>query len=124
MRSQSLPTGRLFWFLEEDQVDSPSVVAVALGSSAASLGSLRAAATRALPNGSRLTRSRAGVVVALVPAIEGDMRQIAESARQRVADALGDPETAAGAGGPRDTAVGAHVAMLQAEHALVVGRAL
>ncbi len=106
-------------------MESASVLAIAFGSSSVPLGTLRHAVARALPPDTRIPRARDGIVVTLVATLgHTGARAYAESARKRIAQAIGDADCGAGIGGPRDTTVGAHVAMLQAEQALCLGRAL
>jgi len=70
-------------------------------------------------------RSRAGVAAALRELTDPiDARVHAESLRARLAKATGDDAVSAGVGGPMRGATGAHLALLQAEQAVVVGRGL
>ena len=89
---------------------------------AASSARLRVAVAEIVP-GSRVLRSR-GIVVALRE-ISGsiDTRAHAESLRRRVGQACGDDSLSAGVGGPKRGTTGAHLALLQAEQAVIVGRA-
>lgn len=101
------------------------LAAIALECPGASLPALRGACERALPPDGRLARSRRGIVVALLPIRDrASLRTAAEAFRAAVAVALDDPQCTAGVGAPREGIVGAHVAMLQAEQALHVGRGL
>jgi purine catabolism regulator len=72
-----------------------------------------------------VVRSRTGVVAALRE-LAGtiDARAHAEALRSRVARANGDDGLSAGVGGPKRGTTGAHLALLQAEQAVVLGRAL
>ncbi len=101
------------------------LAAIAVECPGASLPALRAACERALPAEGRVTRSRRGVVVALFPVSDrAALRAAAEAIRSAVAVTLGDPRCTAGVAAPRAGVVGAHVAMLQAEQALHLGRGL
>lgn len=78
--------------------------------------------------GARVVRSRAGVAAALHE-LNGDADTIdprahAEALRIRIAKMTGDRDVSAGVGGPKRGVTGAHFALLQAEQAVVVGRAL
>ncbi len=53
----------------------------------------------------------------------GDAREEAEKLRQRVGSAL-DDDVSAGVAGPKPGTSGAHFALVQAEHALAVGRGM
>lgn len=85
---------------------------------------LRAAVDRALGSSSRVVRARDGLLTAVR---EGeplrDPRDFVETHRASVAAELDDPTVSAGFGAPRDRAGLPHAAM-QAEHALLLGRAL
>ena len=73
----------------------------------------------------RIVRSRSGVVAALRElAGSVDARVYAESFRSRLVRANGDEALSAGVGGPKRGTTGAHLALLQAEQAVVLGRAL
>jgi purine catabolism regulator len=78
-----------------------------------------------LAPGARVVRSRSGGAAALHE-LDGDLdaRAHAEALRARVARMAGDAGVSAGVGGPKRGAAGAHLALLQAEQAVVVGRAL
>lgn len=106
-----------------DRQRAGKFVAISFGGAGARGGALRSAAASALPHG-RVVRSAEGVVTVLLEADRSELETIAERARVRIAATLGDPELSAGIGGPRSSVAGAHVAMLQAEHALQLGRAL
>jgi len=85
---------------------------------------LRVAIAELVPD-ARVVRSRSGIAAALRE-VAGpvDTRTDAESLRARLAEATGDDALSAGVGGPKRGAAGAHLALLQAEQAVVVGRAL
>lgn len=101
------------------------LAAIAVECPGTSLPALRGACERALPAEGRVTRSRRGVVVALFPVSDrAALRAAAEAIRSAMAVALGDPRCTAGVAAPREGVVGAHVAMLQAEQALHLGRGL
>jgi len=101
------------------------LAAIAVECPGVSLPALRGACERALAAEGRVTRSRRGVVVALFPVSDrAALRAAAEAIRSAIAVALGDPRCAAGVAAPRQGVVGAHVAMLQAEQALHLGRGL
>src|SRR5256712_993486 len=100
-------------------------VAIAVASRDATVGArLRVVVTELAPP-ARVMRARGGTVVALreldAPI---DARALAEAVRSRVAAAVGDPALSVGFGGPKKGATGAHLAMLQAEQAVAVGRAI
>jgi len=100
-------------------------VAIAVASRDATVGArLRVVVTELAPP-ARVMRARGGTVVALreldAPI---DARALAETVRSRVAAAVGDPALSVGFGGPKKGATGAHLAMLQAEQAVAVGRAI
>lgn len=73
----------------------------------------------------RVVRARNGTVAALRE-LNGtiDVRAQADALRNRLAQATGDAELSAGVGGPKRGATGAHLALLQAEHAVAMGRTL
>jgi len=101
------------------------LAAIAVECPGVSLPALRGACEDALPPDGRLARSRRGVVVALFPVAErAALREAAEAIRAAIAASLDDPRCAAGVGAPREGVVGAHVAMLQAEQTLHLGRGL
>jgi len=100
-------------------------VAIAVASRDATAGArLRIVVTELAPP-ARVMRMHGGTIVALreldAPL---DARALAESVRARVSAAVGDPDLSVGFGGPKKGATGAHVAMLQAEQAVAIGRAL
>lgn len=82
-------------------------------------------ALAALAPGARVVRSRSNVAAA-VHELESpvDPRTQAEHLRARVVEATGEDGVSAGVGGPKRGATGAHLALLQAEQAAVIGRAL
>jgi DNA-binding PucR family transcriptional regulator len=99
--------------------------AMALASRGSREDRLRAAAEAAAPLGARVVRTRAGAIAILTPTSERqDPAPWAEDVRARIAVTLGDPTVSAGVAGPKRDAGGAHQALLQAEQALLVGRAL
>jgi DNA-binding PucR family transcriptional regulator len=101
------------------------LAAIAIECPGVGVPALRAACERALPPDGRVARSRRGMVVALFPVPgRAALRAAAEAIRSGVALALDDPRCTAGVGAPREGVIGAHVAMLQAEQALHVGRGL
>jgi len=72
-----------------------------------------------------VVRARSGIAAALRElAGPVDARAHAGALRSRVAEATGDEALSAGVGGPKRGATGAHLALLQAEQAVVVGRTL
>ena len=72
-----------------------------------------------------MVRARSGIAAALRElAGPVDARAHAGALRSRVAEATGDEALSAGVGGPKRGATGAHLALLQAEQAVVVGRTL
>ena len=100
-------------------------IAIAFASrDAAAATRLRVAIAELVPD-ARVVRSRSGIAAALRE-VAGpvDTRTDAESLRARLAEATGDDALSAGVGGPKRGAAGAHLALLQAEQAVVVGRAL
>jgi len=73
----------------------------------------------------RVVRSRTGIVAALRElAGSVDARAHAEALRLRLARANDDVTLSAGVGGPKRGTTGAHLALLQAEQAVVIGRAM
>ncbi len=86
---------------------------------------LRAVVTAKAPPAARVMRRRQGVVVALCEVNGGvDRRALADELRRETAAQLADASVSVGVAGPKPSSAGAHLAMLQAEQALVVGRAL
>ncbi len=101
------------------------LAAIAIECPAVPLAALRAACEGALPVEGRIARSRRGVVVALFPIGErSGLRAAAEAIRAGAGSALGDARCTAGVAAPREGIVGAHIAMLQAEQALHLGRGI
>jgi len=91
---------------------------------AASAARLRVSVAELVPD-ARVVRSRTGIVAALRElAGSVDARAHAEALRSRLARANGDDTLSAGVGGPKRGTTGAHLALLQAEQAVVLGRAL
>ncbi|HEV8535351.1 MAG TPA: helix-turn-helix domain-containing protein [Candidatus Limnocylindria bacterium] len=91
---------------------------------AATAARLRVAVAEQAPD-ARIVRSRNGVVAALRElGAPIDARATADALRSRLAQATGDSALSAGVGGPKRGTTGAHLALLQAEQAVVLGRAL
>jgi DNA-binding PucR family transcriptional regulator len=87
-------------------------------------GALRDALVRAIDDPeARVVRSAAGVTVVREVRGPGDPRRDAEELRKQVGLAL-DDDVSAGVAGPKPGASGAHFALVQAEHALTLGRGL
>ena len=100
-------------------------IAIAFASrDAAITARLRVTVAELAPD-ARVVRSRAGVAAA-VRELTGpvDARAYAESLRSRLATSTGDGALSVGVGGPKQGATGAHLALLQAEQAVVLGRTL
>lgn len=85
---------------------------------------LREAVAAAVDPEARVLRGAAGVSALCEVDDRTDAKVEAERIRAAVAAALGDDTVTAGVAGPKNGATGAHYALVQAEHALVVGRAL
>jgi len=85
---------------------------------------LRDAVAAATGPDARLVRGAGGVTAVYSLVEPFDARAEGERVRAAVADQLGDPRTTAGVAGPKHGASGAHYAVVQAEHALALGRAL
>ena len=84
---------------------------------------LRVSVAELVPD-ARVVRSRTGIVAALRElATSVDARAHAEALRTRLARATDDDGLSAGVGGPKRGTTGAHLALLQAEQAVVFGRA-
>jgi DNA-binding PucR family transcriptional regulator len=100
-------------------------VAISLaGRKRASSEALRELTLRAVDDPeARVVRSTTGVTVVREVRGAGDPRADAERLRQTVASALQD-DVSAGVAGPKPGSSGAHFALVQAEHALTVGRGL
>lgn len=99
-------------------------MAFARGEGQSGAAHLRAAVERALGDSSRVVRARDGLLTAVREGSPvGDTRAFVESCRAAVAADLQDDTVSAGFGAPRDRAGLPHAAM-QAEHALLLGRAL
>jgi DNA-binding PucR family transcriptional regulator len=110
---------------EEATNEPAAYLAIAFASrDAAGTGRLRVAVAELVPD-ARVVRSRTGVIAALRE-MNGtvDVRAHAGALRTRVANATGDEALSAGVGGPKRGTTGAHLALLQAEQAVVVGRAI
>ena len=87
-------------------------------------GSLRDAVTAAVDAEARVLRTAAGVAAVCEAEPGRDAREIAEGLRTAVSAALNGERVTAGVAGPKKGSSGAHFALVQAEHALVIGRAL
>ena len=72
----------------------------------------------------RVLRGAGGVTAVYSLVAPFDARAEGERVRAAVAAQIGDPRATAGVAGPKHGASGAHYALLQAEHALTLGRAL
>ena len=85
---------------------------------------LRVALAEVAPD-ARVVRSRTNVAAA-IRELEApvDAREHAEHLRSRVARVTGDGAVSTGVGGPKRGVTGAHLALLQAEQAAVMGRTL
>jgi PucR family transcriptional regulator, purine catabolism regulatory protein len=91
---------------------------------AATVARLRVSVAELVPD-ARVVRSRTGIVAALRElAGSVDARAHAEALRARLARANDDAALSAGVGGPKRGTTGAHLALLQAEQAVILGRAL
>jgi PucR family transcriptional regulator, purine catabolism regulatory protein len=85
---------------------------------------LRVSVAELVPD-ARVVRSRTGIVAALREVAGSvDTRALAEALRLRLARANDDDTLSAGVGGPKRGTTGAHLALLQAEQAVVIGRAM
>ena len=98
-------------------------IAVVLAGGARGAG-LREAVASAAGAGAKVLRGAAGVSALCEVDDTTDARREAERIRLAVTDVLGETRFTAGVAGPKNGATGAHLALVQAEHALVVGRAL
>ncbi len=85
---------------------------------------LREAVAAAAGPDARIVRLAAGIAAVTEVEPKADARAEGERVRRAVADVTGDAAVTAGVAGPKHGASGAHFALVQAEHALVVGRAL
>lgn len=80
---------------------------------------------RAVPGTVAGTRRRGGTLVGLIePRAGATPREVANAVRLAVDAGTGDGIVSIGVAGPRRGSAGAQVAMLEAEHALAIGRAL
>ncbi len=79
----------------------------------------------AAPAHAKVLRSRPDLIAAVyeIPG-DADARSEGERLRRRVSADVGDDDLNAGVAGPKNGATGAHLALLQAEQAVVVSRAL
>jgi DNA-binding PucR family transcriptional regulator len=100
-------------------------LAVAFASrDAATAARLRISVAELVPD-ARIVRSRTGIVTALRElAGSVDARAHAAALRARLARTNEDATLSVGVGGPKRGATGAHLALLQAEQAVVLGRTL
>lgn len=87
-------------------------------------GGLKEAVTAAVPGDARVLRGASGVSVLLEVDDRADARVEGERLRREVSERTGDAQLAAGVAGPKSGVTGAHFALVQAEHALVIGRGL
>ena len=85
---------------------------------------LREAVTSAADSRARVVRTAAGVSAVFEVLPDTDARAEAERLRQVTVAALGDEKVTAGVAGPKRGPSAAHFALVQAEHALVIGRGL
>ena len=85
---------------------------------------LRDAVTAAVASEARVVRGKACVTAVFEVVAPFDTRREGERIRALVVEAIGDPLTSVGVAGPKHGASGAHFAVVQAEHALTLGRAL
>jgi DNA-binding PucR family transcriptional regulator len=100
-------------------------VAISLaGRRRGSNAALRDALARAVTEDARVVRTAAGASVVREHDAQADPRAQAEELRQLIGTAVGDDEISAGVAGPKPGASGAHFALLQAEHAVTLGRRL
>ena len=91
---------------------------------AATVARLRISVAEVVPD-ARVVRSRTGIVAALRElAGSVDARAHADGLRSRLVRATGDESLSVGVGGPKRGTTGAHLALLQAEQAVILGRAL
>jgi DNA-binding PucR family transcriptional regulator len=97
-------------------------LAVAFASRSAN-GHLRPAVTEAAPEGAKVVRTRTDVVAAVFEVAEDvDARSEGERLRRLVAEETDDPELSVTVSGPKRGTTGAHLALLQAEQAVVIER--
>src|SRR5256712_10738505 len=127
MNKKGLPKREVFCVVRGGSGTSgpTEYLAIAFASrDAAATTRLRVAIAQFAPD-ARVVRARSGIAAALRElAGPGDARAHAGALRSRVAEATGDEALSAGVGGPKRGATGAHLALLQAEQAVVVGRTL
>ena len=109
--------------MEADTSDRAYVAITLAGRTRAGGAALRDAVARVTGDGDRVLRTQSGVSVVREHMGDSDPREDAERLRQVVGAAVADDLTA-GVAGPRPGASGAHFALLQAEHALAVGRGM
>lgn len=96
-------------------------MAIALSGKSAGL---RDAVTAAVAGEARVVRGRACVTAVFEVLEPFDARREGERVRAAVVDATGEAAVSAGVAGPKHGASGAHFALVQAEHALSLGRVL
>ena len=88
-------------------------------------GHLRTAVTAAAPADAKVVRTRSDVVAAVFEVDEDvDARSEGERLRRRVSKEADDDQLSVAVSGPKRGATGAHLALLQAEQAVVIGRAM
>jgi DNA-binding PucR family transcriptional regulator len=112
--------------LGECETNGPAeYLAIAFASrDAAAIARLRISVAELVPD-ARVVRARTGIVAALRElAAPADVRAHGGALRSRLARATGDETLSAGVGGPKRGTTGAHLALLQAEQAVVLGRAM
>ena len=124
---EGLPKREAFFVVRGGETTSGpgAYIAIAFASRDAAIAARLRVTVAELAPDARVVRSRAGVAAA-VRELTGpvDARAYAESLRSRLANSTGDGALSVGVGGPKQGATGAHLALLQAEQAVVLGRAL
>ena len=85
---------------------------------------LRDAMTSAVGQPAKMVRGKGHVTAVFEVLAPFDARGEAERVRAAVAESIGDDKASVGVAGPKHGATGAHFAVVQAEHALTLGRAL
>src|SRR5258705_3237406 len=117
------PEREAFFVAGEEHTNAPAeYLAIAFASrDAATATRLRLSVAELVPD-ARVVRSRTGIVAALRELAGAfDARAHAEALRSRIARANGDDTLSAGVGGPKRGTTGAHLALLQAEQAVILG---
>jgi hypothetical protein len=99
-------------------------VAFACGGGPRELARLRQCVYLALGSSGRVVRAHAGVVTAVCEFACDDCPEAVERLRRRISDDLGLPGVSAGVARPRKSAASAYLAILQAQQAVLLGRAL